>query len=143
MTGLKWRPVLDLRHPDFKRYFVLSLPIMLGFSIIVVDDWILTRLGSLVEEGVVSQINYAKTLMKVPMGVFGLAAEIVRLVVAAAVQAVGGTGPTGVLAHVVDVKADQVLDEGVIPLAYRRQVEGRDQGRSALRRRLACGVGMP
>ncbi|MCB9762171.1 MAG: murein biosynthesis integral membrane protein MurJ [Alphaproteobacteria bacterium] len=72
-TRLGWRPVMDLRHPDFRRYFFLSLPIMVAFSVVVVDDWLLKRFGSLAGEGVVSRLQYAKTLMKVPMGVFGLA----------------------------------------------------------------------
>lgn len=71
--GLGWRLHLDLKHPDFRRYLWLSLPIMLAFSIMVVDDWLLKRYGSLVGEGTVSRLQYAKTLMKVPMGVFGLA----------------------------------------------------------------------
>jgi len=72
-SGMRWRPVLDLGHPDLKRYFLLSLPIMLGFSVIVVDDWVLKAVGSTLGEGVVAKVSYAKTLMKVPMGVFGLA----------------------------------------------------------------------
>ena len=47
---------------------------MLAFSIVVVDDWLLKRFGSLVGEGVVSRLQYAKTLMKVPWGIFGMAA---------------------------------------------------------------------
>ncbi len=72
-TRLGWRLGLSLSDPDFRRYLWLSVPIMLGFSIMVVDDWLLKRYGSLVEDGVVSRLQYAKTLMKVPMGVFGLA----------------------------------------------------------------------
>ena len=72
-SGLPWRPVFDLGHPDFRRYFWLSLPIMVAFSVIVVDDWVLKRLGSTVDEGTVARLHYAKTLMRVPMGVFGLA----------------------------------------------------------------------
>lgn len=71
---LGWSPRLNLRDPDFARYFWLTLPIMITFSVVVVDDWLLKRFGSLAGEGVVSRLNYAKTLMKVPMGVFGLAA---------------------------------------------------------------------
>lgn len=68
-----WRLRVDLKHPDFKRYLWLSLPIMLAFSIMVVDDWLLKRYGSLAGEGTVSSLQYGKTLMKVPMGVFGMA----------------------------------------------------------------------
>jgi putative peptidoglycan lipid II flippase len=75
-TGLGWRPGLWLRHPDLRTYVVRTLPIMLGFSIVVVDDWILRRQGSMLPEGSISTLQYAKTLMKVPMGVFGLATGV-------------------------------------------------------------------
>ena len=32
-----------LSHPDVKKYLWRSLPIMLGFSIIMFDDWFLLR----------------------------------------------------------------------------------------------------
>jgi putative peptidoglycan lipid II flippase len=74
--GLGWRLTLNLKSPDLRLWLVRSLPIMLGFSIIVVDDWILRQQGSLIGEGAISTLNYAKTLMKVPMGVFGLATGV-------------------------------------------------------------------
>jgi putative peptidoglycan lipid II flippase len=74
--GLRWRLHLDLSHPDLRTWFWRSLPIMLGFSIIAVDDWLIRRQGSLLEPGTISTLQYAKTLMKVPMGVFGLATGV-------------------------------------------------------------------
>ncbi|MBK7645468.1 MAG: murein biosynthesis integral membrane protein MurJ [Planctomycetes bacterium] len=74
--GLRWSPRLALRDPDLRLYLARSLPIMLGFSIVVVDDWILRREGTLLGPGAVSAITYAKNLMKVPMGIFGLAAGV-------------------------------------------------------------------
>ncbi len=74
--GLTWRPRLDWRDPDLRAYLARSLPIMLGFSIVVVDDWILRREGTLLGTGAASSITYAKNLMKVPMGIFGLAAGV-------------------------------------------------------------------
>jgi putative peptidoglycan lipid II flippase len=70
----KWR--FDLGDADLRLYLARSLPIMLGFSIVVVDDWFLRREGSLLGEGAVATLTYAKNLMKVPMGVFGLAAGV-------------------------------------------------------------------
>jgi putative peptidoglycan lipid II flippase len=75
-SGLRWRRRLSLLHPDLKTYLVRSLPIMLGFSIVVVDDWYLRREGTLAGPGAVATLAYAKSLMKVPMGVFGLAAGV-------------------------------------------------------------------
>ena len=73
-VGLRWTPLWRPRHPDLVTYLLRSLPVMLSWSIIVVDDWFLRREGSLLGVGVVSIVTYAKTLMRVPMGVFGLAA---------------------------------------------------------------------
>ncbi len=72
-SGMRWSLTLSVSDVDVRNYFLRSLPIMLGFSIIVFDDFFLKRLGSLHGEGAVSTLQYAKTLMKVPMGVFGLA----------------------------------------------------------------------
>src|SRR2546423_1209336 len=62
--GLRWRATFAPRHPDLKRYFVRSLPIMLGFSIVVVDDWYLKREGTLIGSGAAASLSYAKSLMK-------------------------------------------------------------------------------
>ena len=75
-AGMRYRPTLSLRHPDLKAYLWRSLPIMLGFSIVVVDDWIITREASAMGEGAVASLRYAKNLMRVPMGVFGLATGV-------------------------------------------------------------------
>ena len=72
---LRWQMTLNLSDRDLRRYFVLSLPIMLGFSVIVLDDMIIKALASeLSRAGSISELQYARTLMKVPMGIFGLAA---------------------------------------------------------------------
>ncbi len=71
--GLRWRPVLDLRDPDLRTYLERALPIMLGFSIVAWDDTIWTHFGSDVGTGAIATLNYAKTLVKVPIGVFGAA----------------------------------------------------------------------
>lgn len=72
--GFRWRPRMRLAHPDLGTYLLRSLPIMLGFSIVVVDDWFLRREGSRLGPGAVSVLGYAKSLMRVPVGVVGLAA---------------------------------------------------------------------
>ncbi|MBL8860164.1 MAG: murein biosynthesis integral membrane protein MurJ [Planctomycetes bacterium] len=74
--GLRWRWTFSLAHPDLRKYLLRSLPIMIGFSIVVVDDWYLKREGTLLGTGAAAILSYAKTLMKVPMGVFGLAAGV-------------------------------------------------------------------
>ncbi len=73
-SGLRWWPVMSLKAPDLRTYLWRSLPVMLGFSVVVFDDFLLRHFGSLVETGTIARLTYAKTLMRVPMGVFGLAA---------------------------------------------------------------------
>jgi putative peptidoglycan lipid II flippase len=72
-AGMRWSFVLDAKDPDLRTYLARSLPVMLGFSIVAMDDTAWTRFGSALAPGTVAVLNYAKTLMKVPMGVFGLA----------------------------------------------------------------------
>ncbi|MEZ4474240.1 MAG: murein biosynthesis integral membrane protein MurJ [bacterium] len=64
---------LGLRHPDVAVWFRRSIPVMLGVSIVVADDWIVKHHAS-TAHGAISRLQYARTLMKVPMGVFGMAA---------------------------------------------------------------------
>lgn len=74
--GLRWRLVLSVTDPDFRRYIVQALPIMLAFSIVGVDDWVWTWFGSSLGEGAVATLQYAKRLAMVPIGVFGAAAGL-------------------------------------------------------------------
>ncbi len=75
-TRMRWHPVLSFRHPDLRRYLWLSVPIMIGFSIVVVDEWIIKNQASYLGPGALSYLQYGRTLMKVPMGVFGMAAGV-------------------------------------------------------------------
>ncbi len=75
-TRMRWRPVLDPRNPDLRKYLWLSAPIMIGFSIVVVDEWIIKNQASYLGEGALSYLQYGRTLMKVPIGVFGMAAGV-------------------------------------------------------------------
>jgi putative peptidoglycan lipid II flippase len=72
-TGLRWQLRLSLRHEDLRTYLWRSLPIMLAFSVVAVDEWIFKILAQGMEEGSVAITQYARNLMKVPIGVFGLA----------------------------------------------------------------------
>ena len=73
---MRWSPILSFQNPDLKRYIWLSLPIMIGFSVVVVDEWIVKNQASYLGDGVLSYLQYGRTLMKVPIGVFGMAAGV-------------------------------------------------------------------
>ena len=75
-TRMHWYPILSLRNSDLTHYLWLSFPIMIGFSIVVVDEWIVKNQASYLAEGALSYLQYGRTLMKVPIGVFGMAAGV-------------------------------------------------------------------
>ena len=75
-TGLRWSPIFSFYNRDLRRYLWLSFPIMIGFSIVVVDEWIVKNQASYLAEGALSHLQYGRTLMKVPIGVFGMAAGV-------------------------------------------------------------------
>jgi len=72
-SKMRWHPLFSLANPDLKRYLWLSFPIMVGFSIVVVDEWIVKNQASYLPAGALSYLQYGRTLMKVPIGVFGMA----------------------------------------------------------------------
>jgi putative peptidoglycan lipid II flippase len=69
---MRWYPILSLRNPDLRRYLWLSFPIMIGFSIVIVDEWIINNRASYLAAGDLSYLQYGRTLVKVPIGVFGM-----------------------------------------------------------------------
>ena len=72
----RFRFSLDLGHAGFRRFFHLTLPIMLGFSVIFVDDWAIRWFGSYLAPASISWLNYAKRLMLVIVALFGQAAGV-------------------------------------------------------------------
>lgn len=72
----RFRPSFDLAHPGFRRFIRLSLPIMLGFSLIFVDDWAIRWCGSFLVPASITWLGYGKTLMRVVVAIFGQAAGV-------------------------------------------------------------------
>jgi putative peptidoglycan lipid II flippase len=66
-------PSLHLRHPGFVEFLKLSLPLMLGISLVTADEWIARYFGSSLDSGTISRLNNARRLMMVPIAVFGQA----------------------------------------------------------------------
>ena len=75
-AGMRWYPILSFFDRDLRRYLWLWFPIMIGFSIVVVDEWIIKNQASYLAEGALSHLQYGRTLTKVPIGVFGMAAGV-------------------------------------------------------------------
>lgn len=75
-SNMRWLPALSFDDADLKRYLWLSLPIMIGFSIVIVDEWIVKNQASYLAAGTLAYLQYGRTLMKVPIGMFGMAVGV-------------------------------------------------------------------
>ena len=71
-AGLRWRPSLAVRHPQFKAWLLLSLPLMIGVGIVSADDWFIRHFAA-AYPGAISCLNYARKLVQVPIAVAGQA----------------------------------------------------------------------
>jgi len=66
----------SLYHPGLKKFFLLALPLMLGQSVVVLDEQLVRIFGSLAGTGAISWLNYARRIMLVPVGVVAQAAGV-------------------------------------------------------------------
>jgi putative peptidoglycan lipid II flippase len=85
--GLLFKPCLV--HPRLKELLFLALPLMLGQSIVALDEQFVRIFGSLAGEGGVSLLNYARRIMMVPVGVVAQAGGLAAYPFLAALAASG------------------------------------------------------
>ncbi len=77
-TGIGYRFKFDISHPGFREWLWMSIPLMLGVSVVAADDWILRRFAAS-SLGDITRLNYAKRLLQVPIGVLGQAVGLASL----------------------------------------------------------------
>src|SRR5712671_1132124 len=70
--GTGYKPSFDITNPAFREWVRLSVPLMLGVSLVTADDWILRHYASS-GVGDIARLNYAKRLFAVPIAVLGQA----------------------------------------------------------------------
>ncbi len=70
--GTGYRPSFDITNPAFREWVRLSVPLMLGVSLVTADDWILRHYAAS-GVGDIARLNYAKRLFAVPIAVLGQA----------------------------------------------------------------------
>jgi putative peptidoglycan lipid II flippase len=71
--GGRYTPNLNLRHPGFRLFFRLALPVMLGLSVDVVDMWVIRWFGSYLLSPSITWLTYGKYLTSIPVAVIGQA----------------------------------------------------------------------
>jgi putative peptidoglycan lipid II flippase len=72
-AGARFFPSFNWRHPGFKLFVKLAVPIMLALSLSFTDDWIIRWFGSYLVPASITWLSYAKILMRVPLGMVGQA----------------------------------------------------------------------
>ena len=71
-VGTGYRISFDIKNAAFREWVRLSIPLMLGVSLVTADDWILRFFAS-GGVGDITRLNYAKRLLAVPIAVLGQA----------------------------------------------------------------------
>ncbi len=70
--GTGYKPSFDVSNAAFREWVRLSIPLMLGVSLVTADDWILRHYAAS-GVGDIARLNYAKRLFAVPIAVLGQA----------------------------------------------------------------------
>ena len=70
--GTGYQPSFDVMNPAFREWVRLSIPLMLGVSLVTADDWILRHYASS-GVGDITRLTFAKRLFAVPIAVLGQA----------------------------------------------------------------------
>jgi len=70
--GTGYRPSFEIMNPAFREWVRLSIPLMLGVSLVTADDWILRHYASS-GIGDITRLTFAKRLFAVPIAVLGQA----------------------------------------------------------------------
>ena len=72
-AGTHYRPILDWHDAGLREWVRLSLPLIVGVSLVTADSWLIAHFASKTD-GAVSLMNYTKQLFTAPMAVLAQAA---------------------------------------------------------------------
>jgi len=72
-AGTRYRPILDWHDEGLHEWMRLSLPLMVGFSLVTADNWIIAYFASRTS-GAITLMTYAKQLFTAPMAMLAQAA---------------------------------------------------------------------
>lgn len=75
-VGMRLPTDVSWRHPALARYIAIALPLMIGQSIVVLDETFMSTFGGLAGDGAQTQLLYARRTMFVPIGVVAQAAGV-------------------------------------------------------------------
>jgi putative peptidoglycan lipid II flippase len=65
-AGVRYRPVMDWSNPGLREWIRLSIPLMLGVSLVSFDSWIMNYFAS-GDHGAITLLTYAKNVFTAPV----------------------------------------------------------------------------
>ena len=65
-AGVRYRPMIDWSNPGLREWVRLSIPLMLGVSLVSFDSWIMNYFAS-GDHGAITLLTYAKNLFTAPV----------------------------------------------------------------------------
>jgi len=74
--GMHFTRGLSWRQPVLREYLLIALPLMIGQSVVVLDETFMRIFGQFVSVGAQSQLRYARQTMLVPVGIIAQAAGV-------------------------------------------------------------------
>jgi putative peptidoglycan lipid II flippase len=75
-VGMSLGGVSGWTHPALREYVLIALPLMIGQSIVVLDETFMSVFGDLAGDGAQTQLQYARRTMFVPVGAIAQAAAV-------------------------------------------------------------------
>jgi putative peptidoglycan lipid II flippase len=129
-TELRVRLRVSPLDPVFLRYLVVAAPLLIGVTMLSVDDWYDKAFGARLDAGTVGYLGYARMLMQMPVGVVGQAIATAALPLLARLWSEGrreeldavvlGTLRAGLALAVLAGAAFFVLADPIVALLYER-----------------------
>ncbi len=75
-VGMRYRPLLDFRHPDLKKYILVTIPLMVGLTMTFSTEIFFRFFGSYLPGGSIASLNYALRVMFIVVGLVGQAVGV-------------------------------------------------------------------
>lgn len=75
-VGMKFDFTAAWRHPAVWTYIVIAFPLMLGQSVVALDETFMSIFGAMVGDGTATELQFARRTMFVPVGIIAQAAAV-------------------------------------------------------------------
>ncbi|MBF0388723.1 MAG: murein biosynthesis integral membrane protein MurJ [Desulfamplus sp.] len=75
-VGMKISFIVNLKHPEFVKYIVVTVPLIVGVSMTFSTEIFLKYFGSYLPNGTIAALNYALRVMFILVGIFGQAVGV-------------------------------------------------------------------